>query len=120
MAVTLAAEETYGSVKKIKWTWTSDTAGAAAGATSTVAFNGALERLVTVPHATAAPSANYDVAVKDADGVDVLIGGGANRSATGTEQVLASSLGVVANDPLYLDITNAGNTKQGTVYLYLR
>jgi hypothetical protein len=65
-------------------------------------------------------SLNYDVVVNDLDGTDVLMGAGANRSNTATEQVLMSSLGFVANDTLEIQVSNAGNTKQGTAYIYIR
>lgn len=50
----------------------------------------------------------------------MLMGAGADRSNASTEQVLASSLGIVANDKLTLSVTNAGDTKSGTVILYIR
>lgn len=112
-------EEAYGSLRKVTFAWTSNASGAADGET-TRAYNGVLERLVTVPSSTSAPSDNYDVAIEDEDGVDVLMGAGADRSTSNTEQVLASSLGCVANDTLTLHVTNAGDTKSGTVHLYLR
>lgn len=116
-------EETYGSVKKVKWAWTSaadGTVGAAAvSSTTTNAYNGEIIRLVTDPGATA-PTDDYDIVVNDGDTTDVLMGAGANRDTTNTEQVLASSLGCVANDTLTLLVTNAGDSKTGTVYLYIR
>jgi hypothetical protein len=113
-------EETFGSLKKIAWAWTSDAAGVVSGTLTTGAYNGVLERLVTVPSGAAAPTDNYDVTVLDEDGTDVLMGAGADRDTANTEQVLASSLGAVANDRLELRVANAGNSKGGTVYLYLR
>lgn len=113
------AEETYGSVKKITFTWTASAGGAADGATTGV-YNGAIQRLVTVPDTGTAPTNLYDVVVNDQDGTDVLMGAGANRSATVTEQVLASSLGVVANDTLTIGVTNAGNGGKGVTYVYVR
>ena len=115
----VTTEETYGSVKKIKFEWTSS-AGGAADAVTTNAYSGVLERLITIPGAGgSAPTTLYDVVVND-DAGDALMGAGANLSATVTEQVLASSLGSVANDLLTLAVTNAGNAKTGTVVIYLR
>ena len=115
-------EEVFGSVKKISWTWASNSDGDAGGSdeglTSNI-FNGVLQRLTTVP-STTSPTDNYDIVINDEDGTDVLMGGGANRDTTVTEQVLASSLGAVANDKLDLVVSNAGDTKGGTVHLYLR
>ena len=116
-------EETYGTLKKIKFVWVSGTdadAGTASGAT-TGAYTGALERLVTVPAAAPnAPDDNYDLTLLDEDSVDVLVAAGANRHTTTTQQVLGTSLGIVANDKLTLNVTNAGASKGGTAYVYLR
>lgn len=118
-------EETFGTVKKIKWVWVSaadGTVGAALVDTATTeVYNGECLRLITVP-ATAGsqPDDNYDVTITDGDGVDVLIGAGANRDEAVTEQVIASSLGCVANDTLTLNVAGAGSGLGGTVYLYIR
>lgn len=116
------SEELLGSLKKIVWAWTSDGSGNVngAGGATVNALNGKIERLVTVPSGAAAPTDNYDVTITDEDSVDVLSGGGADRDTANTEQVASSSLGVVANDKLTLNVANAGAAKSGTVYLYLR
>lgn len=116
--------ETFNSIKKITFAWTSEDVGANAGkATKTTdeVYTGEIIRLVTVPGvAPNAPTDDYDVVVNDEDGTDVLMGAGADRDTANTEQVLASSLGCVANDKLSLSISNAGNAKTGTVYLYIK
>ena len=113
-------EETASHIKKVKFVWVSAADGTASGTTTGV-YSGLIERLVTIPDAdAAAPTADYDVAVNDEDATDVLMGGGADRSATATEQVLASSLGAVANDTLSLAISSAGDTKGGTVIVYIK
>ncbi len=119
MAVTIT-EETFGTVKKIKFSWTSDALGAANGTTIN-AYSGKIERLVTVPGIGAdQPTALYGVVINDEDTTDVLMAAGANRSNAVTEQVLGTSLGIVANDKLSLAVINAGATKKGTAYLYIR
>jgi hypothetical protein len=115
-----ATEETFGTVKKITLAWVSTTSGLVSGTATSNVYSGAISRFVTVPSTSAAPSLNYDVVVNDLDGTDVLMGAGANRSNTATEQVLMSSLGFVANDTLEIQVSNAGNTKQGTAYIYIR
>ena len=115
-------EETYGSVKKIAFSWTSGTGaeeGTASGTTSS-AYNGEIVRLVTNPDNVDAPDNQYDVVINDEDENDVLMGAGADRSNVNTEQVLASSLGCVANDKLSISITNAGAANKGLTYLYIR
>lgn len=125
MAATVTlSEETHGTIKKITWAWTAHTDGKVATATTnaatTKAYTGTIERLVTVPDTGVAPTADYDVYVYDEDSTDVLMAGGVNRHTSNTEQVAASSLGVVANDKLTLYIEGAGSGGKGTVYLYIR
>ena len=116
-------EETFGTVKKVTWAWTSAADGsvgaAAVSTTTTNAYSGKIERLVTDPGATA-PTDNWDLVINDEDGTDVLVGAGANRDTANTEQVLAASVGIVANDTLTMLVTNAGSGKTGTVYVYIR
>ena len=116
-------EETFGTVKKVTWAWTSAADGsvgaAAVSTTTTNAYSGKIEMLVTDPGATA-PTDNWDLVISDEDGTDVLAGAGANRDTANTEQVLAASVGIVANDTLTMLVTNAGSGKTGTVYVYIR
>lgn len=119
MAVTIT-EETYGTVKKVKFEWTSAADGTASGTTEK-SYSGEIIRLVTIPAGGGdAPTDNYDVVINDEDTADVLMGAGANRDTANTEQVLASSLGCVANDKLDIAVSNAGNAKKGTVIVYIR
>lgn len=115
-------EEICGTVKKIKFAWTSNSAdGGKATKTTTNAYTGEIIRLVTVPGTAGdAPDPNYDVVLYDEDTTDVLMSAGLNRHTSNTEQVLASSLGCVANDKLSLSIADAGNANTGTVYVYIR
>jgi hypothetical protein len=117
-------EEILGVIKKITWVWTAHTDGKVAVATENAqtakAYNGEIVRLVTVPDGTTAPTDDYDVMIYDEDNVDVLLGAGANRDTANTEQVAASSLGVVANDKLTLYVEGAGSGGKGTVHLYIR
>lgn len=115
-------EERHGSLKKIKWSWSvaSSSSGAVTGVQTSYTYNGALERLVTIPDASTAPSASYDITIKDQDSTDVLAGAGADRATAATEQVLAASLGVVAYDKLTLAVANAGSSCAGIAIIYLR
>jgi hypothetical protein len=109
-----------GGLERVKWAWTCSSAGAADDSTTAV-YNGVLMRFVTVPGTSSdAPTAAYDVTIKDADGIDLLNGLGADRSATATEQkVLSDGLCVMQSSTLTLGVTNAGDVKKGTVYLYI-
>lgn len=116
-------EETYGTVKKIKFSWTSGTGGDInlADVETLQSYSGKILGLTTVPGTGGDQPTNlYGVALHDEDGVDVLMGGGAGRSNVNTEHVLSASLGAVANDKLHLYITAAGDTKKGTVYVFIR
>ena len=112
------AEQTHRSLKRITWAWIS-TAGGAADLVTTQTYSGEVLTLVTDPGA-AAPTDNYDITVTDADGIDVLAGAGANRDTANTEFVLAASLGGCVDSVLTLNVSNAGNAKDGDVYLYIR
>lgn len=119
MAVTIT-DETYSTIKKVKFAWTSDGSGDASG-TSTNSYSGDILGLVTVPGTgDDKPSDNYDLTITNADSVDVLNGSGANRDNTNPEYVQGTSLGWVTNSPLTATIAEAGATKSGTAYLYLR
>lgn len=116
MAVT---EKVLGTVKKLTFAWTSDEDGDAQVAGSEV-LDGKLIGLTTIPDGVAAPTDNYDLVLNDADGHDVLLGAGANRDTANTEHVAEASLGAVAHSPLTLVVSNAGDTKEGTVVVYIR
>ena len=123
LGTVVLAEEDFNFIKKVSFAWTSEDGGANAGkATKTTehVYTGEIIRLVTVPDTGDAPTDDYDVVVNDEDGTDVLMGAGADRDTVNTEQVLGTSLGCVANDKLSLSISNAGNAKTGTVYLYIK
>jgi len=116
-------EERHGSVKKIKWAWTAGSGSSVNSITTpttTYAYNGKIEMLATIGAAgSSAPSASYDITIKDQSSVDVLAGAGANRAAA-TSWTIAASLGAVANDTLTLTIANTGSSNAGAVYLYIR
>lgn len=115
-------ETVHGSVKKIVAAWVSGTVaegGTASGTTSGV-YDGEIIGLTTIPSGGAAPTDNYDLAVNDVGGHDVLLGAGANRDTANTEHVARASLAGVAASKLTVAITNAGDAKEGTVILYVR
>jgi hypothetical protein len=114
-------EVAHGTVKKIKAAWVSDDAtGAVSGTTSNV-YAGRLIGLATVPGTVATqPTDNYDITIADTDGVDLALGAGANRDNVNTEFVAEASMAGVAHSKLTIAVTNAGNAKAGTIYIYIR
>jgi len=110
----------HSSVKKIKAAWTSDDTTGAVSGTTTYPYSGKLIGAITVPDGTAAPSDNYDIAINDDDSVDVALGALIDRDTADTEYVAEASMAGVANSKLTIAITAAGNSKKGTVYLYIR
>jgi hypothetical protein len=113
-------ETTHGSVKKIRGAWTSGSGGESAVATTTKAYDGKVISLITDPDGTDIPTDNYDVTAADADGDDVLGGGGMNRDTANTEVVAEASLGAVAGSPLTITVAAAGNSKKGVFTLWIR
>lgn len=113
-------ESRSGSVKQVGFVWISSAGGAADG-TTTYPYDGKLIGLTTIPAGGgSAPTDNYDVAITNASGFDVLLGAGANRDTANTEYVADASLGATPPSVLTLAVTNAGDTKGGTVVLYIR
>lgn len=123
---------THCNVKKVLIDWTSDdTTGAVSGTTDKIV--GTLIKGVTDP-GSAAPTANYDIAITDEEGVDVLassLSTLANRHTSTTECVYfnLTDAGVaplpigaypVVCDKLTVAVTNAGNSKTGQIILYYK
>jgi hypothetical protein len=116
-------------IRKITVDWTSDSAtGAVSGTTCKIV--GQLIKAVTDPGA-AAPDANYDIAITDPEGVDVLSASEAalaNRHTANTEEVYfyrEGTVGMVPTfpvvcDPLTIAVTAAGNSKNGQIIIYYR
>lgn len=99
-----------GRYGRIVCTATADAADGSFPATTIPAFSGELLALRTNPGATA-PTANYDMVLNDADGIDRLQGVGANRHTTNSEEVAVVRSGTaihppVAGEALSLAITN--------------
>ena len=116
-------EITHTVIQRIRWTWTSDAAGAVNG-TLTGKRNWAGQPVAfrTDPGA-AAPTDNYDVEIRDADGVDILNTLGGNRDTITTETVFSNFAGAallpICDSTLELVISNAGNAKEGVIWLWI-
>lgn len=137
MAVTITYDDGHdgkggrGGIRKVKASWTSDGDGDASGTTRKIV--GTLVKAVTVPSGTAAPSANYDITITDDNSVNVLAGCDddlTDRHTSNTEEVyflvkdhamtpLAQSLHPKVCNELTVTVANAGDTKSGTLILYV-
>ena len=115
-------EKRGAGIKRIKAAWTSGQGvyeGTASG-TTTGWYSGRCIAAITVPSAVDPPTANYDISITDSDSVDVTLGALADRHTANTEFRAEASLGAVAGSKLTIAITNAGDTKKGTVYLLIK
>lgn len=113
-------EIVFGTVKKIKAAWVSDDAAGTASGTTTQPYSGRFLGLITVPGAPA-PDDNYSLTIVDSDSVDLLLGSAAaNRDEANTEFIKEADMAGVAMSQLTFNISGAGNSKQGTVYLLIR
>lgn len=112
------SESVHTPVKKIKWEWTS-TAGGAADKATTLAYYGEVLAMVTIPDGDAAPTDDYDITITDVEGYDVMQGAGADRDTANTETAVPTARSV-AHGVLTLNVSNAGDSKSGTVVLYIR
>jgi len=129
MAMTFTYE-TLGEVKKIAASWTSNGSGAASGTTKKIV--GELLKGITDP--TDGPTDNYDITLSDEQSFDVLTNCAdnlTNRHTTTTQEVYLLVNDSAATDPggvvhpcvsdkLTIAVANAGDTKSGVLYLYVR
>ena len=117
--VVISEKTQVPTVKLIKLEWTSDASGDA-DATTTTAIDGECLLFGTDPSGASAPTDNYDITITDEDGLDVLVGAGADRDTANIEYVQGSSLGVCAGTKLTITVSNAGSSKSGVAYLFVR
>jgi hypothetical protein len=108
------------SVKVITAVWLSDDSTGAVNGTTTNYFDGQILGVMTVPGA-GTPSNNYDVKIYDPLGANVeLSAGGLMDRSNATTQYLGTNIAPVAASTLKIDVSNAGNAKNGTVYIWVR
>jgi hypothetical protein len=121
MAVTIT-EQTFSSVKKIKFDWTLSTGGAASE-TTTKQYDGEILRVVFGP--TNFASTGYAITINDEDGYDILEGGGAALTSGGGQLGVndgRSPISAVAESTLTFSLTSTGvtATDAGTCVVYIR
>jgi len=112
-------------VTVLEFDYTADSSGATVSPTaSSGTATGYVFMVVTDP-GSPAPTDDYDVALLDGDGADILGGAGANRDQADSEQITPAIGGAYAprfvNGALTLQVTgNAVNSAQGKVKIFIR
>lgn len=117
-------------IQKFSYAWTSDASGNVDQYTTSI-INGTLVNIEVIPASGgSAPSANWDLVIKDGGGFDILSGGGANLSAAAATRLKPHFVQTVSAvdypfevsvyEALQVLVTNAGNAKSGTIVIYVR
>lgn len=106
-------------LREYVFAWTSTAGGAVEDNESVEQVADRVLQVETIPSATAAPTADYDVTLEDGNGVDMLQGQGANRSASAAEGVVFDTPTIITTRAMVLKVTNAGNAKSGTVRIIM-
>jgi hypothetical protein len=116
---TITEIKEHRGLSKIVYEFTTSSDGSCTGETLGD-YSGLIYYVISDPGSTA-PTAAWDFQLQDEDDYDVLNGAGADRSATSTEYLQASSngLGVVMQNKLTLEVTNGGSGKNGKVVVYV-
>ena len=125
------AKANGSDIVKHAFDWVSNASGAATLA-STLPVSGQILRVVIVPSAVAGkePTILYDMTLTDEQSIDVLAGQGANLSDTASlnvcpgtplkDGITTTTMPMVVDGILTLNVSNAGNTKAGRVIVYVR
>ncbi len=117
-----------GGLQLVSWEWTSDAAGAVTEVGALSGITGEIWQVQFIPDSGGTqPTDAYDVTLLNAQGVDVLQGYGVDRS---NDDAHATNLIFPMNDnggsvwlwraELTPAISNAGNAKGGTIYLFFK
>lgn len=125
----LSSYPTPDTVRVHTLTWVSHTDGVVDLDTHRIV--GEIQRVVFKPDGGGTqPTDLYDVLLKDASGVDVLAGQGANLSNASTTHVCpgvplkdgttTSTRPITVAGALNLEVSNSGSGKGGTILLYVR
>jgi hypothetical protein len=118
--VTITKEAAGHKLERVTLAWVSDASGDVSGNLQRELPGGVIRQVKFVPDGGGtAPTDLYDVTLVDEDGADLLLGAGADLSAT------VASISAPANKLVYdkqqaldLVVANAGISKGGTVVLW--
>ena len=113
-------EQLQRDLKLIKFSWTSDGSGDASE-TNDTELTGKIIEIVTVPGSGGSqPTDQYDLTITDNNSIDISHGNGANRSNASNEYITEANAGAVVNSKLTITVANAGDTKTGDVYIFVK
>jgi hypothetical protein len=116
-SIVVTTSDVGSGYTKYSVAWTSDAIGNVSGNSFSVR-RGRIANAKYIPGSGgAAPTDLYDMTMVDGDGADVLVGGGANLSAT--VPTISIPNVIVEAGSLTPTIANAGNAASGTVVLYI-
>lgn len=117
--VTITEVAEQHGYQKISFLYVTHTDGTATGET-TGDYSGKIAYVISDPGATA-PTEGWDFQIQNEDNFDLLNGAGTDRSASITEYLHGDKdgLGCAVKEKLTLEVENAGNTKGGTVVVYI-
>lgn len=111
-----------GTYKIMQMVWVTDAAGNFTATDTGFDIDGIVLLAETIPSSTVAPTNLYDIVLNNSSGIDVFGGALGNRSSTTAEQTMplmnGNYTGVSVMGPLELDVTNAGNSKSGTIRIH--
>ena len=115
------SEDNLNGYKRIHWDWECSSGGAVTDV-SDYFYDGSLIGFTTKPGAGSdAPTAAYDITITDSQGIDLLNGLGADRSATAQEfKKQTDGLGIALHTKLTLNIAAAGDVTKGQVRVDLK
>jgi hypothetical protein len=113
-------QDVVGNYVKIILDWLSDASAGNGTFLLTGVWSGKIKSIMIGSDAGGtAPTNLYDLTLTNALGADVMAGGGANIAVPGTKVLAESSVPVLVNDTLTLNLSNAGNAKGGIVWIFL-
>ena len=128
VSVSLGAESLTQSIKAsgpyhvYVLAWVNDSSGDFTATANSQGINGVVMMAESIPSGTAVPTDQYDVTLKNDQSIDVFggaLGNLSNTTAGETMPLLNGSYGAIpVMGTLTIDITNAGNSKGGTIRIH--
>ena len=119
-------EQTFSSMKRLKFEWISTSTGGA-GKITTKSYDGLVHRVIIAPGTSdSIPDTDYDVAINDSDGYDILNGLGTNSSTASVDYYGISTGGgtkspiTAVSSKLTLAVSDAGSSNSGEIIVYVR